>query len=121
AVGTGSECCSGPEASSRHRANPINLREHMNTPYFGHSSHRALIFVAVLFTSACGSSEPKSQGAAGQPAPPAPAAFSQTDLVNGTGAQAGPGARVTVKYTGWIYDASRRRARARSSTAPTIT
>ena len=34
-------------------------------------------------------------------------AYSQTDLVVGTGAQAFSPARITVAYTGWLYDASR--------------
>ena len=51
---------------------------------------------------ACG---PAPSVSGGVPAPPA--AFSQTDLVAGTGAQAGVGAHITVKYTGWIYDASK--------------
>jgi FKBP-type peptidyl-prolyl cis-trans isomerase FkpA len=33
--------------------------------------------------------------------------FSQTDLRVGTGADAVAGRRVTVNYTGWLYDASR--------------
>lgn len=39
--------------------------------------------------------------------PPPPSAFSQTDLVVGTGTQAAKGAHITVNYTGWIYDASK--------------
>jgi FKBP-type peptidyl-prolyl cis-trans isomerase FkpA len=34
------------------------------------------------------------------------AAYSQTDLVIGTGAQAVTGSVVTVNYTGWLYNAS---------------
>ena len=33
--------------------------------------------------------------------------YSQTDLVVGAGTQAGAGNRVTVAYTGWLYDAGR--------------
>jgi len=33
--------------------------------------------------------------------------FSQTDLVVGTGALAGEGLRLSVLYTGWLYDAAR--------------
>jgi FKBP-type peptidyl-prolyl cis-trans isomerase FkpA len=36
-----------------------------------------------------------------------PRAFSQTDLVVGTGTAARRGARLTVHYTGWVYDANR--------------
>lgn len=38
---------------------------------------------------------------------PPPSAFSQTDLLQGSGAEARPGARLTVHYTGWLYDSSR--------------
>ena len=38
---------------------------------------------------------------------PQPAPYSQTDLTVGTGTQANAGNRVTVSYTGWLYDASR--------------
>jgi FKBP-type peptidyl-prolyl cis-trans isomerase FkpA len=56
--------------------------------------------------SACGGND---AGPAAGPAsaPPPPASFAQTDLTAGTGTQAGKGAHVTVKYTGWIYDASK--------------
>jgi FKBP-type peptidyl-prolyl cis-trans isomerase FkpA len=33
--------------------------------------------------------------------------YTQTDLVIGTGAQATAGARITVAYTGWLYDTSK--------------
>jgi FKBP-type peptidyl-prolyl cis-trans isomerase len=52
-------------------------------------------------------------GAAGCSSNPAQAtttqqpAYSQTDLVVGTGAQAFSPARITVAYTGWLYDSSR--------------
>lgn len=38
---------------------------------------------------------------------PSSAAFSQTDLRVGTGAEAASGSVVTVNYTGWFYDASK--------------
>ena len=38
---------------------------------------------------------------------PPPAAFSHTDLVAGSGPEARRGARLTVHYTGWLYDAGR--------------
>lgn len=34
-------------------------------------------------------------------------AFSQTDIVLGTGVTANSGSSVTVDYTGWLYDASK--------------
>jgi FKBP-type peptidyl-prolyl cis-trans isomerase FkpA len=55
----------------------------------------------VLCAAACA-----GERSSGNEAPPPPSAFSQTDLVVGTGSQAGKGARVTVKYTGWLYNAS---------------
>jgi len=52
----------------------------------------------LLFLAACGSS-PTS------PAVNVP--YSQTDLRAGTGDTATAGKRVTVNYTGWLYDASK--------------
>jgi FKBP-type peptidyl-prolyl cis-trans isomerase FkpA len=49
-------------------------------------------------------------GCGGAEAPltsPPPSAFSQADLVVGSGTEARRGARLTVHYTGWLYDASR--------------
>ncbi len=64
---------------------------------------RRLLPVAVLLVvaaaSACGDSSPTS--------PTSTAPYSQTDLVVGTGTQAAAGDRVTVAYTGWLYDSSR--------------
>ena len=54
----------------------------------------------VLATISCG-------GAEAPLASPPPAAFLHTDLVHGTGAAARRGARLTVHYTGWLYDSSR--------------
>ena len=39
--------------------------------------------------------------------PTTSAAYSQTDIVLGTGVTANSGASVTVDYTGWLYDASK--------------
>src|SRR5947207_6228596 len=38
--------------------------------------------------------------------PTSSAPFSQTDLTVGTGATAAAGNRITVAYTGWLYDSS---------------
>jgi len=38
---------------------------------------------------------------------PPPAAYSQIDLATGEGRTARRGARLTVHYTGWLYDSSR--------------
>ena len=49
-------------------------------------------------------------GCGGAEAPltsPPPTAFSQVDLTTGSGATARRGARLTVHYTGWLYDSSR--------------
>ena len=68
------------------------------------------IAVTLVLISACGGNT--TGGPAVGPAgpatpPPPPAAFSQTELTTGSGGQAGKGARVTVNYTGWLYDASK--------------
>jgi FKBP-type peptidyl-prolyl cis-trans isomerase FkpA len=61
------------------------------------SSLLPVVLVAVL-AAACGSDSPSSS----TPLPSAP--FSQTDLVVGTGDTAANGRRLTVFYTGWLYD-----------------
>ncbi len=60
-----------------------------------------LVALTLILVTACGG------GTDSAATPPTPAAFSQIDLTTGTGTQAGKGARVSVNYTGWIYDASR--------------
>ena len=64
---------------------------------FGRS--RRLVFaVATLTVAGCTtSSSPTS--------PSVP--FTQTDLIIGSGAAAAAGQRLTVNYTGWLYDATR--------------
>jgi FKBP-type peptidyl-prolyl cis-trans isomerase FkpA len=58
----------------------------------------------LVLAVACGCSSSNS-------APMAPSTssgpYSQTDLIVGTGATADAGNRVTVGYTGWLYDTSR--------------
>ena len=68
---------------------------------FGSSLPVRFIFVALvaLFAGACGSASSPSSATA--------PAYSQTDLVVGTGATATSGRSVTVSYTGWLYDASK--------------
>lgn len=46
-------------------------------------------------------------GCNGETATSPAATFSQTDLRAGTGAAAVAGSRISVHYTGWIYDAGR--------------
>src|SRR5215210_2330254 len=59
---------------------------------------RALVIVC-LFAAACGGgSGPVPSYTGPQPE------FSQTDLTVGTGARAARTARISVNYTGWVYD-----------------
>ena len=61
---------------------------------------KRLFLVCVLTLSAgCGSSP--------SPSPTVNVPFSQTDLRVGTGTEATVGKRLTVNYTGWLYDASK--------------
>lgn len=61
---------------------------------------RLTILIAALTIVSCGGAEAPLTS-------PPPSAFSQTDLVTGTGAVAQRGARLTVHYTGWLYDSAR--------------
>jgi FKBP-type peptidyl-prolyl cis-trans isomerase FkpA len=61
-------------------------------------SRLALLTLLVL-AAACGSSTPTSPGVN--------VPFSQTDLRVGTGADATNGKRLTVNYTGWVYDSTK--------------
>ncbi|MDO8795701.1 MAG: FKBP-type peptidyl-prolyl cis-trans isomerase [Vicinamibacterales bacterium] len=67
---------------------------------------RALITLAclgpALAVSACGSGPTSPSSVA-----TSVGTYSQTDLVVGSGAVAATGNRVTVAYTGWLYDTSR--------------
>ena len=58
-----------------------------------------LVAVLGLAPLACGGSSNSSSPSSTVNVP-----FSQTDLVVGTGATATTGNRVTVNYTGWLYD-----------------
>ena len=62
-----------------------------------------LPILALLLAAACGGDD----NSAPNLAPTTSAPYSQTDLVVGTGALAGPGSLVTVAYTGWLHDSSR--------------
>ena len=62
---------------------------------------QALALSAAVVAIGCGGSGPTSPTIL----PGAP--FSQTDLRVGTGADATAGRRVTVNYTGWLYDPTR--------------
>jgi FKBP-type peptidyl-prolyl cis-trans isomerase FkpA len=62
----------------------------------------SLILLILSSAIACGGSSPSAPTA-----PPPPSAFSQTDLVVGSGTEAERGKFITVHYTLWIYDASK--------------
>ena len=61
---------------------------------------RLTIPIAALFIVSCGGAEAPLTS-------PPPAAFSHVDLAHGSGTEARRGARLTVHYTGWLYDSAR--------------
>ena len=61
---------------------------------------RFAILFATLPLLSCGGAEAPLTS-------PPPSAFSQVDLVEGSGSTARRGARLTVHYTGWLFDSSR--------------
>lgn len=61
---------------------------------------RFTVFIATLAIVSCGGAEAPLTS-------PPPSAFSHTDLVVGSGPEARRGSRLTVHYTGWLYDSSR--------------
>jgi FKBP-type peptidyl-prolyl cis-trans isomerase FkpA len=62
---------------------------------------RWIILAALLASAvACGSDSPTTPSLP----PTSVGVYTQTDLVVGTGAVASAGNRVTVSYTGWLYD-----------------
>ena len=75
-----------------------------------------LLIVSAVAASACGGGSsdqptpsPAPAGApaavpAPEPQPTAPPAFTRTDLDVGTGREARAGNRISVHYTGWLYD-----------------
>ena len=65
-------------------------------------SGRLLVFTLLLPLAACSSDTPAAPAITTSSAP-----YSQTDLVVGTGAEAALTNRVTVSYTGWLYDTSK--------------
>ena len=64
----------------------------------------AAAFAAILSLSACGGGGGDSGGSSIVVANPA--AFTKTDTVIGTGADAVTGKKATVTYTGWYYSAT---------------
>jgi FKBP-type peptidyl-prolyl cis-trans isomerase FkpA len=61
---------------------------------------RLLLLALLLPVAGCGSDTPST------PATTSSGPYSQTDLVVGTGTEAVATSRVTVSYTGWLYDTS---------------
>ena len=62
---------------------------------------RHLILLSLLVaTAACGGNDSTPTSPSQQPSAP----YSQTDLRAGTGTEATTGRRVTVNYTGWLYN-----------------
>src|SRR4026208_910077 len=71
---------------------------------------RIIACVALLICAACGGS---SAG---------PSSLTQTDLTVGTGATAAAGNRVTVAYTGWLFDSGQPNSKGRQfDSAPRFT
>jgi len=64
-----------------------------------HTRRSLLVFIiTTVFIAACGGDGGSSN------APTPTASFSQTDLRAGTGKEAVSGSRITVNYSGWLYD-----------------
>jgi FKBP-type peptidyl-prolyl cis-trans isomerase FkpA len=61
---------------------------------------RAVTLIGLIALISCGGAEAPLTS-------PPPSAFSFTDLAEGSGATARRGSRLTVHYTGWLYDSSR--------------
>jgi FKBP-type peptidyl-prolyl cis-trans isomerase FkpA len=65
---------------------------------------RALIAILALLTASCGGGDSVPSA----PTTPLPRGeFAQTDIRVGTGTEATPPRRLTVHYTGWLYDPAR--------------
>jgi FKBP-type peptidyl-prolyl cis-trans isomerase len=78
---------------------------HLTHP--SHLSHLSHLLLLLAFVSACGGNDAPAGTAGPATAPAPPSAYSQTELAPGSGTQAAKGAQVTMKYTGWVYDASK--------------
>jgi len=65
-----------------------------------------LVLLIACLCAACGSDSPSGPSSS-------PPAFSQTDLVVGTGTEATAGRRLTVHYTLWLYDAAQPESKGR--------
>jgi FKBP-type peptidyl-prolyl cis-trans isomerase len=64
---------------------------------------RVLLASLALLTASCGGGYSSPTSATPQPR----GEFAQTDVRAGTGADAVPGRRLTVHYTGWLFDPAR--------------
>ncbi len=62
--------------------------------------HVTVLLALLLALTSCGGAEAPLTS-------PPPSAFSHSDVVVGSGPEARRGARLTVHYTGWLYDESR--------------
>ena len=72
--------------------------------------------VLVLSVAACNSSKSETGSSGAGLAPTGiqtSTPFTQVDLLLGTGAAAGPGNRVTVAYSGWLFDPSQPESKGR--------
>lgn len=65
------------------------------------SRQQFIAIIIALVAAACGGGDDSTPTS---PSPNVP--YSQTDLRVGTGAEAVAGRRVTLHYTGWLYDAN---------------
>ena len=69
-------------------------------------AHRHILFTFIVALVAASGSACGGGGEANPTSPSVSVPFSQTDLRVGTGAEAVAGRRVSVNYTGWLYDAN---------------
>ena len=70
-----------------------------SVPFFGRRFQISLTLGIAVAAIACASSTPTS--------PTVDVPYTQTDLRVGTGAEAVSGKRLSVDYTGWLYDSTR--------------
>ena len=70
-------------------------------------STRAFFLLVAVVMSGCGDSNTTTAPTTTTTTPPVGVPFSATDLRVGTGDEAVAGRRLSVNYTGWLYDASR--------------
>ena len=79
-------------------------------------SSRFLLVAVLLCAGACnGNSSSSSSDAGFTPTTitPPTTAFTQVDLILGTGATANSGNRITVSYSGWLYDPAQSESKGR--------